>query len=387
MRIAINGYFMQVPGSGTGRYLNNLLRAVGRLDGVNEYVVLGPNTIEELPGTPSTFTWRGVSVGAGSRGGENVEKLLWEQHTFPSAAKREHARVMHIPHFAPPVRRQHIPTVVTIHDVIELRLPEYRRSPSAALYGQLVAKAAKGVDMVIAVSEHAKRDIMEVLGVPPERIRVVPLAADPQFRRVLDAQRLAHVRAKYGLNERFVFYSGGLDSRKNVAGLIAAFAAVYHEMGDPELRLLISGKVSQLGTNAVFPDWRPMMRTLDIADAVVCDYVTDDDLPLVYSATSCFVYPSRYEGFGLPPLEAMACGAPVVCSERTSLPEVVGRAGILVDPEDTDALGGAIKRVLTSAEVRDDLRSRGMARSRQFGWDQVAVDTIAVYTEVGEVGR
>lgn len=383
MRIAINGHFMEMPGSGTGQYLRNLLRAIGRLDGINEYLILSPHAVADEPETPSTFTWQSVPVGRASRGGENVEKVFWEQHTFPSAARRGHARLMHIPHFAPPVRRQGIPTVVTIHDVIELRLPEYRTSPSAALYGQLVAKAARGVDMVITVSEHAKLDIMEVLGVPPDRIRVVLNAPGPQFRRTLDAQRLAGIRAKYGLHERFVLYVGGLDSRKNVAGLIAAFAAVYHEIGDPQLQLFISGKSAQLGTSAVFPDWRPMVRTLGISDNVIVEYVPDDDLPLMYSATSCFVYPSRYEGFGLPPLEAMACGAPVVCSERTSLPEVVGRAGILVDPEDTDALGGAIKRVLVSPEVRDDLRARALARSRQFGWDQVAVDTIAVYTEVG----
>jgi glycosyltransferase involved in cell wall biosynthesis len=387
MRIAINGHFMEMPGSGTGRYLRNLLRAIGRVDGVNDYIVLSPHEVEEPPDMPSSFTWRSVPVGRASRGGENIEKVFWEQHTFPSAARHEHARLMHVPHFAPPVRRQHMPTVVTIHDVIELRLPEYRTSPSAALYGQLVAKAAKGVDMVITVSEYAKRDIMEVLGIPSDRIRVVPLAPDSQFRRVLDAQRLAAIRAKYGLNERFVFYVGGLDVRKNVAGLVAAFAAVYHEIGDPRLQLLVSGKASQLGSSSVFPDWRPMVRTLGITDNVICEYIPDEDLPLVYSATSCFVYPSRYEGFGLPPLEAMACGAPVVCSERTSLPEVVGRAGILVDPDDTDALGGAIKRVLVSPEVRDDLRARALARSRQFGWDQVAVDTIAVYTEVGDAGH
>lgn len=387
MRIAINGYFMELPASGTGQYLRNLLRAIGRVDGVNEYCILSPHELEELPDTPSSFTWREVPVGRVSRGGENLEKVYWEQHTFPTAAKRERARLIHVPHFAPPVRRQRMTTVVTIHDVIELRLPEYRMSPSAALYGQLVSKAAKGVDAIITVSEYSKRDIMEVLGFPEDRIRVVPNAPGPQFRRVLDAQRLAAIRAKYGLGERFVFYVGGLDSRKNVAGLIAAFAAVYHEIGDPHLQLFVSGKASQLGSSPVFPDWRPMARTLGIADSVTCEYVPDEDLPLVYSATSCFVYPSRYEGFGLPPLEAMACGAPVVASERTSLPEVVGRAGILVDPDDTDALGGAIKRVLVSPELRDDLRARALARSRQFGWDQVAVDTIAVYTEVGDANR
>src|SRR5262249_37045415 len=119
-----------------------------------------------------------------------------------------------------------------------------------------------------------------------------------------------------------------------------------------------------------------------IADRVVCAYIAEEDKPLLYNATSCFVYPSLYEGFGLPPLEAMACGAPVVCSDRTSLPEVVGRAGILVNPEDLDDLGDAMRRVLTSAELRDDLRARALAHSKRFNWAQVAVDTSAVYAEV-----
>jgi glycosyltransferase involved in cell wall biosynthesis len=242
-------------------------------------------------------------------------------------------------------------------------------------------------DLVITISEFSKRDIMQVLGIPADRIRVIPLAAGPQYRRILDAQRLQTVRTKYGLGERFVFYVGGLDSRKNVATLVASFAAVYHELGDPALQLLVAGDPNRLGSTPLFPDWRPLARTLGVAENIACMYVADEDLPVLYSATSCFVYPSRYEGFGLPPLEAMACGAPVVCSERTSLPEVVGRAGILVDPEDPDALGGAIKRVLESSDVRDDLRARALARSKQFSWDQVAVDTIAVYTEASEADR
>lgn len=384
MRIAINGLFLEEPGSGTGQYTRHLLQALGRVDGINEYLILSPHDITDQPETPSTFTWKTVPVGSLKRGGQNIEKLVWEQHTFPSAAKREQARIMHVPHFAPPLRTQGIPTVVTIHDVIGLRLPAYRASPSVAAYNRLVASAAKQASMVIAVSEYCKRDIMELIGLPSDRVRVVLEAPAAQYRRVLDAQRLRAAREKYGLSERFVLCTSGLDQRKNVATLVAAFAAVYHELGDPDLQLFISGDPKRLGSSPLFPDWRPLANTLGIADNVLCAYIAEADKPLLYSATTCFVYPSVYEGFGLPPLEALACGAPVVCSERTSLPEVVGRAGILVNPEDPDALGGAIRRVLTSAELREDLRQRAHARAKQFSWDQAAVDTAAIYTEVAE---
>jgi glycosyltransferase involved in cell wall biosynthesis len=381
MRIAFNALFLQHRGSGTGQYVWHLLRALGRVDGVNEYLVLSPREPNDPPETPSTFVWKTVPLRSLERGGPSVEKLAWEQYVFPAAARREHARLMHVPHFASPLLTHAIPTIVTIHDVITLKLPAYRASPATATYARLVAGGARRATIVITDSQSSKRDIMETLHIPAERIRVVPLAASPQYRRIVDAQRLRETRERYGLPERFIFYVGGLDERKNVANLIAAFAAVFHETGDPDLRLLVSGDPNRLGSSSLFPDWRPLAASLGVADHVLCTYVPEEDLPLIYSATSCFVYPSRAEGFGLPPLEAMACGAPVVCSDRTSLPEVVGRAGILVDPDDPDALGGAIQRVLASAELRDDLRARGLARARQFSWEQVAVDTSAVYAE------
>lgn len=382
MRIAFNGLFLQDSGSGTGQYTRHLLEALGRVDGVNEYVILSPRDVADVPDTPSTFTWRTAPVGQLERGGRNVEKLVWEQYTFAAAAKREHARLMHVPHFAPPLLTHGIPSIVTIHDVIPLRLPAYRTSPAAVAYAQVVAQAAKRTAMVIADSEFSKRDIMELIGLPEDRIRVILLAPAPQFRRIADAERLRAVRERYGLGERFVLCIAGLDQRKNISTLIAAFAAAFHEIGDPELRLFISGDPKRLGTTPLFPDWRPLAATLGIGNQVLCDFVAEGDKPALYSATSCFVYPSLYEGFGLPPLEAMACGAPVVSSERTSLPEVVGRAGILVNPEDPDALGDALRRVLTSRELRDDLRARALAHSKRFNWAQVAVETSAVYAEV-----
>lgn len=387
MRVAFNALFLSEPRTGTGRYVYNLLRSLGRVDGVTEYLVLSPRPLEVAPETPSTFTWQTMPVGGASHGGENLEKVWWEQRTFPLIAKREEAALMHVPHFAPPLRSYGIPTVVTIHDVINLRLSTYRMSPAAQAYAQLVARAARNATIIVTVSEYSKRDIIETLNVAESRVRVIGEAPDTQHRRVLDPGRLESVRDKYGLGERFVLNVGGLDERKNVAGLVGAFAAVYHEMGDPDLQLFIAGDPRRLGSSPLFPDWRPLTATFGIAEQVICAPVDEEDLPALYSACECFAFASLYEGFGLTPLEAMACGAPVVCSDRTSLPEVVGNAGILVNPEDPDRFGAALQRVLSSRQIQEDLRLRGQARVKLFSWDSVAVETSALYAEVSGTKR
>ncbi len=381
MRVAFNALFLQEPHSGTGRYTYNLLQSLGRVDGVTDYLVLSPREPRSAPETPSSFTWETVPVGQFRRGGENIEKLVWEQRTFPNAAKRAEASVMHIPHFAPPLYTHRIPTIVTVHDVINLRLPVYRASPAVQAYMRLVTRAARNATIILTVSEYSKQDIIEVLDLPEDRVRVIKEAPSTQYRRITDPHLLARVREKYGLGERFVMTTG-IDQRKNVAGLVGAFAAVYHEMNDPELQLFVVGDPNRLGTSPLFPDWRSLAATFGVADQVVCAPVDEEDLPVLYSAATCFAFASLYEGFGLTPLEAMACGAPVVCSDRTSLPEVVGTAGILVNPEDPDRVGAAIQRVLTTPKLQEDLRARGLARVKQFSWNQAAVETSTLYAEV-----
>ena len=387
MRVAINAQFLLEPHTGTGRYLYNLMSALGRVDGVNEYVALSPRPIpaEDTPETPSTFEWK-VETSRLQRGGASIEKVAWEQRAFPKGAKTANAHLMHIPHFAPPLMTQGIPVVVTIHDVINLRLPQYRAKATSQAYASLVARAARGATAIIADSEYSKRDIIELIGVPAGRVVVIGAAPAPTYRRVTDAAQLRAVRAKYGLNERYVL-STGLDVRKNISTLIGAFAAVYHELNEPDLQLFIIGDPRRLGSGPLYPDWRPLAETFDIGGQVHCASVDEADMASVYSACACFGFTSLYEGFGLTPLEAMACGAPVVCSDRTSLPEVVGSAGLLVDPDDPDRVGAALYRVLSSREQSDDLRARGLAHVKQFSWDKVAAATCSLYTDVTGSGR
>ncbi|MBF6589194.1 MAG: glycosyltransferase family 4 protein [Ktedonobacterales bacterium] len=382
MRVAFNALFLEKPQTGTGRYTAHLLAALGRVDGINDYVVFSPSKPAHEPETPSTFAWQVAPVGPPRRGGKRIEKVIWEQRVFPLAAKQRDARVMHIPYFAPVFRAHGIPSVVTIHDVISLRLPEYRASARAHAYARLMRRAIHHATAVIAVSNHAKSDIVEFLGVPEERITVIYEAPPPHYHRVSDEARLRAVREKYDLGQRFVLNVGGLDVRKNIPALVGAFAAVYHELGDPDLQLFIAGDPDRLGSSPLYPDWRDLAPMFGIAGQVICREVAEDDLPALYSAAACFVFTSRYEGFGLTPLEAMACGAPVICSDRAALPEVVGRAGVLVDPDDTDALSEQIRHVLADRERWDDLSARGQAHVKRFNWDQAAAETSALYAEV-----
>ena len=386
MRVAINALFLQQPNVGTGRYLYNLLSALGQVDGVNDYFVLGPKPPKAQPETPSSFVWQEAPVGGPARG-ENLEKLVWEQFGFPAAAKDVRAHIAHIPHFAPAYRHFGIPQVVTIHDVIMLALPEYRAKASAMVYTQLVSQAARRAEAIITVSEWSKHDIIEHLRIPPERIQVIREAPAPDFRRETNQERLRAVRVKYGLNERFVLNVGGMDARKNLEKLVGAFAAAYHELREPDLQLFIAGDHHRLGSSPAYPDWRPLAAAFGVERQIVCAPVAEQDLAALYSASSCFAFTSRYEGFGLTPLEAMACGAPVVCSNATSLPEVVGSAGILVNPDSTDEIGAAIHRTLAAPELNADLRARGLAHSKQFSWNKVAAETSAFYAEVAGLGH
>lgn len=379
MKIAINALFLQNPATGSGQYLLHLLSALAKVDKQNEYILLGPQPLKDEHAASLPFPYNVQSAPGPATKNENIEKLVWEQFTGPIAARQAGADLFHIPYFAPPLLPR-TPTVVTIHDAIPLRLPAYQQGAKVKAYMSLVARAAHHADMVITVSQHAKQDIMDTMKIPAERIRVIYEAAGDDCQPVTDPTLLAQARARYGLGERYVFYLGGFDQRKNVSQLVRAFAQVYHKLGDPDLQLLISGNPDRL-QGAFFPDFRPIATECNIADKMIVRFVKDEDKAAIYSGASLFVFPSLYEGFGLDPLEAMSCGAPVVCSNRTSLPEVVGDAALTVDPENTEALVDAMYRVLADETLQADLRARSLQRATQFSWHKTATETLAVYEE------
>ncbi len=378
MKIAINALFFQHPATGSGQYMTHLLHALAEIDQHNDYVLLGPRPLAASVST--TFPYHVQPVPAFARKTENIEKIVWEQFTAPLAAHQAGVDLLHIPYFAPPLLPR-TATVVTIHDIIQWRVPGYLPNRKIKAYMQLVARAIQHTTSIITVSEHAKQDIVAALKLPPERIHVIYEAAGDEYQPVTDPATLATTRARYGLGERYIFYLGGMERRKNLLQLVRAFAQLVAQLDDPNLQLFISGNPNKFN-GSFFPDPRPLAAELGITERIVYRFVEEEDKPSIYSGASLFVFPSLYEGFGLPPLEAMSCGAPVVCSNRTSLPEVVGEAALSVDPDNTHELAEAMQRILTDNTLRADLQARSLQRAGQFNWRKTAAETLAVYEEV-----
>jgi glycosyltransferase involved in cell wall biosynthesis len=379
MKIAINALFLRAPASGSGQYLVHLLKALAEVDQRHEYVLLGPQPLQQESNAPRRFPYQVKPVLALAGRNENIEKLVWEQFTGPAAAREAGADLLHVPYFAGPLVPR-TPTVVTIHDVIPLRLPLYRAGSRVGAYMRLVARAAHSATLIITISQHARQDIVDVLKLPPERIRVIYEAAGEEYRPISDPTVLAAARARYGLGERYILYLGGLDQRKNIPQLVRAFAQLQRQVGDSGLQLFIAGNPDRQ-RGALFPDPRPIASGLGMEGQIIYHFVEEEDKPAIYSGASVFVFPSLYEGFGLTPLEAMSCGTPVICSNRTSLPEVVGDAAISLDPDDIQAMAGAMRSVLTNTELAAELRVRSLQQATRFSWHRTAQETAAAYEE------
>jgi glycosyltransferase involved in cell wall biosynthesis len=286
-------------------------------------------------------------------------------------------------------------SVVTVHDLGYLYYPDahtlsqnlYLRWSTPYNARSVTGKAGQ----VLVDSEATRRDLVQHYGIPKERITVVYPGWDESLAPVRDPVQLAGVRARYGLGERYLLYVGTLHPRKNLVRLVQAFASVCRSMrtgpereqgGDTNLQLVLAGQKGWL-----YDDILDQVRSLGLADRVLLiGYVPDSDLAALLSGALAFVFPSLYEGFGFPVLEAMACGTAVVCSTASSLPEVAGDAALMVDPLDPEALAAALHRIVLDPGLRRDLEERGFRQVRRFSWFRCAQETLQILEEVGQVG-
>lgn len=364
MRVALNGWFLVSPATGTGQYLGHLVAAAKPL--AQEYgidlVVITPTREQELAGAKTELPLLPGNLG----------KVEFEHITFPRACARFRFDLAHVPHFGPPLFPT-VPTIVTIHDLIPMVLAQYRGSIGVRLYTRIAALAARRAAMIIADSENSRSDIVNHLHISPDRVQVIYLAADSRFQPQRDPMEVERVRQEYGLPSKFILYLGGFDVRKNLRLLVDAFGALPGDMR-AEWKLVIAGRLPERDT-PFFPDPRRGAGR----DVVFIGHVKEQDKAIVYSSAGLFAFPSRYEGFGLPPLEAMACGTPVICSSTGSLPEVVGEGGLLLDPSDSFAWTRAIASLLSDEPRRREFREKGLDQAAKFSWDKTARQTLAVY--------
>jgi len=368
MRIAIDARKLHDYGIGT--YVRNVLRYLGRIDRENEYVLLcRPADCETVRALGENF--RAVPEPSGNYS-------LKEQIRLPMTLRRIGADVFHAPHYVlPPLLP--CPAVVTIHDCIHLMFPEYLPNRAAYLYARtFMTLAAKRSARVLTVSEASKRDILHFFHVPAAKVEVIYNAIDDRFDREPDAVDVERVRQRYQLNDPFLLYAGNIKPHKNVDRVIEAFARL-KKRGHEALKLLIIGdEISKS------PQLRRAVHRLQLHQQVrFLGFVPDATLAVLYRLADVFVFPSLYEGFGLPPLEAMASGTPVVTSNVSSLPEVVGDAALLVDPRDAEAIAAAIERILTDEPLRRALIQKGLGRSHEFSWERSVRRIRDVYLEVG----
>lgn len=386
MRIAISGMFWTEPHVGSGQYLHQLIAQFAAHSAGHRFILILPRYLQSQPALgsaaarPSLPHIQTVSMPTPFDGrNEHLAKVWFEQVALGQVCRKLRAEIVHVPYFGAP-RYSSIPVIVTVHDLIPL-LPDYRGSRAVQLYTRLVTNTARRATAIIADSQHTKHDLVTTLGVADERIAVTYLAAAPSLQPQSETT-IAAVNERYRLTEPYILYIGGFDIRKNVTTAIRAFARM-RRMGGPRTVLAIAGRLPT-SSSALFPDLNRVILEEDIAaDVALLGPVSEDEKAALMSGCVGFVYPSRYEGFGLPPLEAMQCGAAVLASATTSVGEVVGDGGVQLAPDALDEWAAAMARVVSDVGWRTELQQRGLVRAAAFSWERTAEQTLTLYEQIG----
>jgi glycosyltransferase involved in cell wall biosynthesis len=389
VRIALNAWFADQPATGSGQYLAHLLAEYVARHAQHRFLLCRPSAAQAAQSpdpqaglaraqeeSTSPCEWQILPTPFDGRH-RHLAKLWFEQVSFPRACRRWGADVIHVPYWAAPLAAR-APVVVTIHDLIPVLLPAYRGGTLGAAYTDLVSLSARRANLVLTDSQASRRDIIQHLRLAPSRMETIYLAADDRYHSERDPQVQERLRQRYTLPARYLLYMGGFDLRKNVTCIVEAFAQA--EL--PGVDLVVAGKLPPADTTFT-PDPRRIAREMGILSQVCFPgWVDEPDAPALYSGAIAFVFPSCYEGFGLPPLEAMACGTPVIVANTSSLPEVVGEGGLCVDPQDVTSLSQAMRAIALDSALREQLSQAALARAGTFSWQQTAQATLDAYRRV-----
>jgi len=371
MRIGIDAHFIGNQQTGNETYTRSLIHNLAAVDpDSNQYSLYLTNA--EAAGT---------LIVADSRFHKRLLKanhpLLRIPWVLPWEVTRRPVDVLHTHYTVPPFLPRTTRTVVTIHDVSWEYYPELYSASELLRLRTTVPWSARRADRILAVSRAVKSGLVELYNIEAEKIVATPLAASPDFYPREQATCRERLRNKYGIEGRFILYVGTMSPRKNLARILRAFAWLRSRRGIEEKLLIVGPRLS--GSELFLAT----LRELQLGEEVICTgNVSHEALPDFYSAAEVFVFPSIYEAFGLPTLEAMACGTPVVASNRPAFPEVAGDAALLIDPENWEAIATAIEKILSDASLRERLRAAGLKRASEFSWRTTAAQTLAVYREL-----
>lgn len=371
MRIGIDYTPAVRQGAGIGRYTRGLIGALATLDRENSYrLFVAARGVEgnEVPQAPNWHTRRLPLT-------DRETSLLWQRLRLPIPIELflGGMDLFHSPDFVlPPVL--HARTVLTVHDLSFLRVPQYAHPVLRAYLERVVPRSVRRADLILADSENTRRDVVELLGVCEGRVRVIYPGVEARFRPVADEAALQAVRARYGLGAPFILGLGTLEPRKNWVGLIEAYARLLDRQQAAHDLVIVGGK------GWLYEPIFQRVGELGLGERVrFVGRAADEDLPALYSLAACLAYPSFYEGFGIPVIEAMACGTPVVTTSVSSLPEAGGEAALYVPPGDTDALAEALARAIGDEPLRAQMRAAGLQQASRFTWQAAAAQLLEAY--------
>jgi len=374
MRIGINARYLQSRQTGIRNYLLNLLLKLKEIDSGNEYVLFfgSDKPVPEVV-LDAGFEYDIPKMSTGTQ----ALKFLWTHFYLPCAIKRKKIDLFHESSFIAPMFKK-CPTVVTVHDVAYLYIPFCYTYRTRLYFEVLLTGSIRKSNVVIAVSESVKKDIVNNFSVSPDKIKVIYEGVDEMFRPIDDIVETEREKKICGIKGDFILVVSGVTPRKNLIRLIRAFKLL-RDGKKTNAQLVIVGEKAWWSEEI----FREAESCGDEDDIIFCGYLPDKDLICLYNSAKVFVHPSLYEGFGLPILEAMACGCPVVASNVSSIPEICGGAALLVDPENVEGLADAVHRVMNDEFLRKSLIEKGIKRARKFSWKKTAEETLAVYSAVG----
>jgi glycosyltransferase involved in cell wall biosynthesis len=356
-------------GTGIGTYTYQLVKNLHTIDKKNEYRFFWPgDEFKNLdPGVDEVFN----SI-------ERSKDKFWEEVHIPMSVEQEKIDIFHVPQngIGLPAKKGCL-NVVTVHDLIPYIYPETVGKGYLKIFLQEMPRIMAQSDLVITVSEHSKRDIQRIFQLPDDRIAVTYEAPESVYKPIDKTQAKEFVKKTYGIDRPYVLYIGGFSPRKNVKGLINAFYEIQKDIPE-EIALVLVGKEAR-----DFDDTSMLVDALRLNDRVIfTGFAPVLELPYLYNAAELFIYPSFYEGFGLPPLEAMACGTPTITSNTSSIPEVTGNAALLINPHDMYNLAEAMEKTLNSPELRAKMSADGLAQASKFSWEKCARETLGAYEKL-----
>jgi glycosyltransferase involved in cell wall biosynthesis len=369
MRVGIDARLSYHQPAGISRYTKHLIEELAQLDRETSYTVFQHRKQREPLTKAPNFQRRTLFTPVHTR----VEQpMLAAELSFHSLD------LLHSTDFIPPLHSS-VPSVITVHDLAFLRWPHFLTESHAAYYSQ-IDRAVRHARHIIVPSESTKSDVVGQLGASPKKISVIYEAAAPHYAPLSQEKCLAAMQRKYGIPEKYIFFVSTIEPRKNIGGLLKAFHGLRKHYGIEDTGLVLAGKPGWL-----YEEVYRKVEQLDLGRSTFfLGRVPDEDLHKLYVGARCHAHPAYYEGFGLSPLEAMACGTPTIVSNTSSMPEVVGDAGLIIDPSDWEEIAVAMHRLLTEDELHQELSQKGLQRASVFSWSRAASETLDVYRMVCE---